>query len=150
MQVSLFPPAFSIRVPPDRCFSTTFVSGFALGGSCSMCFRSETWLPKASRWMLPQQGNSCLRRGLPLRPLLFAGWQVALRRPETPLKGGSDVQTEAASRFRRLKTNKKSTSLKVNSPVMGVRLFLGTVGGFLVPGGFKLMFFAHCMQYIFF
>ena len=64
----------SARVPPDRCFST-FVSGFALGGSCSMCFWSETWLlipivfqrlqlPKAKKpsWMLPQQA-CCLRRG---------------------------------------------------------------------------------------
>ena len=59
----------SARVPPDRCFSTTFVSSFALGGSCSMCFWSETWLliriffqrlqlPKAKKpsWMLPPAG----------------------------------------------------------------------------------------------
>ena len=42
------------------------------------------------------------------RPLLFAGWQVAVRRePKTPAKGGSVAQTEAGSGFRRLKANKK-------------------------------------------
>lgn len=64
----------SARVLPDRCFSTTFVSGFALGGSCSMCFWSETWLsiriffqrlqlPKAKLDATVPQQACCLRRG---------------------------------------------------------------------------------------
>ena len=149
----------SARVPPDRCFSTTFVSGFALGGSCSMCFWSETWLLIRiffQRLQLPKDKLDATPAGLLLetwrcrgRCFLPAGRWLC----EGSLKHQRRVALSRRPRrevaFEGWKPT-KNQKFKGEGFILGVRLFMGTVGGFRVRDRFKWMYIAHSMQYIFF
>lgn len=88
------------------------------------------------------------------RPLLFAGWQVAVRRePKTPAKGGSVAQTEAGSGFRRLKANKKSKvyiKVKVSSwgwELLGVSVYETDSNGCILHTLCSTYFFDHVFVY---